>query len=263
MSVLERILAAKRADLAREQEALPMRRLIELAKGAPPPRDFAGALRRPSDGLHVIAEIKRASPSRGGIRQGADVGAIARAYEAAGAAAVSVLTEQHFFLGSPEDLTAAKESIGLPVLRKDFVFDEYQVYQSRLMGADAVLLIARVLERRDLERLVGVTRSLHMEALVEIHETEEIARAAAAGAAIVGVNNRDLATLAVSIDTSLRLAAALPAGMIRVSESGIESHADLERLRQAGYQAALVGERLMRETDPGAALRALRGEGGA
>jgi indole-3-glycerol phosphate synthase len=149
--------------------------------------------------------------------------------------------------------------VPLPLLRKDFLFDEYQIYRSRAYGADAVLLIARVLEPRMLQTLLGVTRSLHMEALVEVHDEDELRRALDCGATIIGVNNRDLGSLKVSIDTSLRLAPLLPAAVLRVSESGIESRADLDRLRDAGYEAFLVGERLMREEDPGAALTALMG----
>lgn len=260
MSVLDRILQVKRADLARDKEVTPLRRLIGMANMAPPPRDFAAALGR-RDRVNVIAEIKRASPSRGGIRAEADAASIARAYAGAGAAALSVVTETRFFLGAPEDLTRAKEATDPPVLRKDFIVDEYQVYESRAIGADAILLIARVLEPRDLSTLIGVARSLHMEALVEVHAEDEIERALEAGARIVGVNNRDLTTLQVSVDNSLRLAGRLPDGIVKVSESGIESRGDIERLRGAGYDAFLIGERLMRDPDPGAALRALLMEG--
>jgi indole-3-glycerol phosphate synthase len=262
MSVLERILLAKRAELERDKELVPLRRMIELGTSAPPPRDFAAALERPGR-PNVIAEIKRASPSRGGIREDSDAAVIADAYEAAGAAALSVLTETRFFLGAPGHLSEARRAVEIPVLRKDFIVDEYQVYQSRALGADAVLLIARVLGDRDLATLIGVARSLEMEALVEVHDEEDVARAAGAGARVVGVNNRDLATLEVSIDTSLRLADRLPAGTVRVSESGIETRRDIERLRAAGYGAFLIGERLMREPDPGAALRGLLREDGA
>ncbi len=262
MDILQRIVQAKRAELARDIEALPMRRVVEMAGSAPVPRDFLAALRRPGR-LNVIAEIKRASPSRGGIRAEADVGAMARAYGEGGAVALSVLTERQFFLGDPAHLAEAKNAAPLPALRKDFIVDEYQVYQSRALGADAFLLIARLLEAKNLERLIGVGRSLEMEALVEVHAEDEVRAALDAGARIVGVNNRDLATLQINLECSLRLAALLPESVVRVSESGIESRADLLRLRQAGYDAYLVGERLMRDSDPAAALRALIGEGAA
>lgn len=260
MDLLERIVQAKKEDVARDKEAMPLRRAIELATGAPPPRDFPAALRRPGR-VNVIAEIKRASPSRGRFKAEADVIVVARAYAAGGAAAVSVLTETRFFLGAPDHLTAVKETVEQPVLRKDFVIDEYQIYESRALGADAILLIARLLPAKTLATLVGVCRSLHMEALVEVHAAEEIGKAVDAGAAIIGVNNRDLATMTVSIGNSLALAGLLPASVAKVSESGIEARADIDSLLQAGYDAFLVGERLMREPDPGAALRDLIGGG--
>ncbi|HEU4400849.1 MAG TPA: indole-3-glycerol phosphate synthase TrpC [Candidatus Polarisedimenticolia bacterium] len=256
MGILERIVAAKRLEVERDKKVVPMRRMIEQATGAPPPRDFAAAL-RDEGRINIIAEVKRASPSRGGIREHADPVEVARAYAGAGAAAISVLTESRFFLGAPGHLTAASESVQVPVLRKDFLFDEYQVYQSRAMGADSVLLITRLLSTRDLGTLIGVSRSLHMEPLVEVHSEEEIDRAVDCGAGVIGVNNRDLGTMAVSIENSLRLAPRIPEGLVRVSESGIEGRSDIARLRRAGFQAFLIGERLMRETDPRAVLLTL------
>jgi indole-3-glycerol phosphate synthase len=258
MDILERIVQAKRAQIARDKAESPVRRMIELATTALPPRDLPQALRRAA-GMAVIAEIKRASPSKGEIKPGADVAAIAGMYEQAGAAALSVLTEAGFFLGAPEHLGEAKRAVSVPILRKDFILEEYQIYESRVLGADSILLIARILTSRELGTLIGVSRSLHMEPLVEVHSEEEADRALGAGAAILGVNNRDLATMTVSIENSLRIAPRLPAGVLKVSESGIESPLDIERLRGAGYDAVLVGERLMREADPGAALRALIG----
>ncbi len=259
MSILEKIVAAKRLEVQREKLETPLRRVIEMATTAPPPRDFGKAVRREGR-VNIIAEVKRASPSRGPLQPGADVATLARAYAAGGAVALSILTERRYFLGAPEDLTAAKEAAEPPVLRKDFLVDEWQVYQSRALGADAILLIARLLSDWDLERLLGLARSLHMDALVEINAEDEIARAADAGADIIGVNNRDLATLEVSLETSLRLADRLPPGVVRISESGIESAADVARLQAAGYGAFLVGERLMREADPGRVLRSLTGD---
>jgi len=261
VGILERIVQAKRAEVEHEKERLPMRRAIELASAAPPPQDFAAALRRPSR-INVIAEVKRASPSRGPIREGADPSDVARAYGAAGAAAISVLTDARFFLGAPEHLAAVRQAVDRPLLRKDFLFDEYQIYRSRALGADAVLLIARILSIKELKTLIGVSRSLHIEPLVEIHSEDDAAKALDCGAAIVGVNNRDLSTMKTSLETSLRLAPLLPPTVLKVSESGIEERSDIERLRAAGYDAFLIGERLMREPDPGAALRRLL-EGGA
>jgi indole-3-glycerol phosphate synthase len=257
MDILQRIVQAKRAEVARDKEQLPLRRAIELASSAPCPRDFPAALRARGAGVSVIAEIKRASPSRGGIREGADVAQLAKALAEAGAAAISVLTETRFFLGAPEHLTAAKEAVPVPVLRKDFVLDEYQIYQSRLLGADSVLLICRILSAKELNTLIGVARSLHMDPLVEVHTEEEITKAVDCGGAVLGVNNRDLATLVVSIENSLRLAPRLPSSTVNVSESGIETRDDIERLRAAGFTAFLIGERLMREADPGEVLRRL------
>lgn len=258
MDVLERIVNAKRAELEMEKGQLPLRRAVEMASAAPPPRDFVAAVRRPG-AVNVIAEIKRASPSRGPIRESADPGAIARSYEAAGAAAISVLTDAKFFLGAPEHLATVRGAVAVPLLRKDFIFDEYQVYRSRALGADSILLIARIVDTRTLRTLIGVTRSLHMEALVEVHTVEEIDRAMECGAAVIGVNNRNLSDLTVSLERSLALADRLPSEVTRVSESGIETTDDIARLRAAGFHAVLIGEALMKSPDPEAALRALTG----
>ena len=256
MDILERIVQAKRAQIARDKAEAPMRRVIELATTALPPRDLPHALRREGS-VSIIAEIKRASPSKGDIKPGADVARVATVYEQAGAAALSVLTEAGFFLGAPEHLGQAKRAVSVPILRKDFILEEYQIYESRVLGADSILLIARILTSRELGTLIGVARSLHMEPLVEVHSEEEADRALGAGAALIGVNNRDLETMTVSIENSLRIAPRLPDGILKVSESGIESPQDIERLHAAGYHAVLIGERLMREADPGEALRTL------
>jgi indole-3-glycerol phosphate synthase len=262
MDVLERILNVKRAELEAEKGQLPMRRAIEMASAAPPPRDFPAAVRRPGS-VNVIAEVKRASPSRGNIPANADPDVVARSYEVAGAAAISVLTDAKFFLGAPEHLKIVREAVAVPLLRKDFIFDEYQIYRSRALGADSLLLIARVLERKALRTLIGVTRSLHMEALVEVHNVEDLDKAVECGAAVIGVNNRDLSTMTVSLEPALALADKLPVETARISESGIETAADIARLRAVGYHAVLVGETLMKAPVPEAALRALIGAGPA
>ena len=259
MDILDRIVRAKKAQVARDKEQVSPRRLIEVATSAAPPRDFAAALRREGR-VNVIAEIKKASPSKGEIQARADVAGVADGYARAGAVALSVLTESRFFLGSGDDLAEAKRAVDVPVLRKDFVLEEYQVYESRVMGADSLLLIARILPSKLLSTLIGVARSLHLEPLVEVHTEEEARQAIDGGATVIGVNNRDLATLEVSMETSLRIAPHLPASVVRVSESGIETPQDIDRLRAAGFQAFLIGERLMREADPGAALRRLLGD---
>jgi indole-3-glycerol phosphate synthase len=210
--------------------------------------------------VNIIAEFKRASPSKGEIRGGASAGETARAYERGGAAALSVLTEEDYFCGSLKDLAEAKASTRLPVLRKDFIFDEYQVFESAAAGADALLLIVAALEDGQLNALLNLTEGeLGMDALVEVHTAAELARAHAAGARIVGVNNRDLRSFEVSLETSVELAAHAHAGTLLVSESGLHDAEDIRRLRGCGFSAFLVGETLMRAARPEDALRTLTG----
>lgn len=211
-----------------------------------------------SDGVNIIAEFKRRSPSKGIIRADADLTQIVSAYEAGGAVAISVLTEEDYFSGSLDDLSAVKKHVNLPVLRKDFIFDEYQVYESAAAGADALLLIVAALQDEVLIRLRRLTEDdLGMDALVEVHTLEEMQRAIACGANLVGVNNRNLHTFEVSLDTSISLAAEAPAETVLISESGLKTKADLARLREAGYRGFLIGESLMRSENPEAALREL------
>jgi indole-3-glycerol phosphate synthase len=257
---LERILERKRERLAVAQSARPpaeVRREAERRRRQSPPHAFRQALadeRR----VNVIAEFKRASPSKGEIRAGASAVEIARAYREGGAAALSVLTEEDFFRGSLRDLAEVKESVALPVLRKDFIFDEYQVYEAAAAGADALLLIAAALPVEVLESLRRLAEhDLGLDALVEVHSAEEMRRAAASGARLVGVNNRDLRTFHVSLETSVELAAHAPGGALLVSESGLRDAGDLKRLRACGYRAFLIGETLMRAGRPGEALRNL------
>jgi indole-3-glycerol phosphate synthase len=258
MDVLERVLRIKRADLDVEKAQLPMRRAIEMASAAPPPQDFAAALREAGP-VGIIAEVRRADPDRGGAGLHDEPDQAARACEAGGAAAISVLTDGRFLAGAPEHLQAVRHAVRLPLLRKDFIFDEYQVYTSRALGADSLLLIARILDARVLQSLIGVARSLHMEALVEVRDAADVDRAVSCGATLIGVNNRDASSRTVSLDNALALADRLPRDATRVSESGIETPGDLRRLAEAGYHAALIGETLMKSPDPGLALRALRG----
>jgi indole-3-glycerol phosphate synthase len=223
---------------------------------APPARGFADALARPG-GVNVIAEHKRRSPSKGAIREDLAPADVARAYEAAGAAAISVLTDEPFFGGCLAHLEEARSASGLPVLRKDFVVDPWQVWEARAAGADAVLLIVAALADAELRSLLAAAAHAGLHALVEVHDRPELDRALAAGARVVGVNNRDLRTLAVSLGTSLDLAPAIPDDVVAVAESGIRTGADVRRLRDAGFDAFLVGERLMSAPEPGAALRRL------
>ena len=257
--ILERIVAARRRTLAVEKQTTPAAKLEERAAAAPLPRDFAAALTR--DAINVIAELKKASPSRGVLRAAYNPAALAPSLEQAGAAVLSVLTEPEFFQGSLEDLVVARQVTGLPVLRKDFLFDSYQLYQARAAGADAFLLIAAILTTGELRQLITVGKQLGMPALVEAHTEEELGRALEAGAEIVGINNRNLMTFEVSVETSLRLIESVPKECVAVSESGLSTAAELSRLRAAGFDAFLIGERLMQASDPATALRQLMGSG--
>jgi indole-3-glycerol phosphate synthase len=259
MTILDDIVAACRARLEIRKAEVPLDRVREAAaqrmEWASERRDFAAALAMP--GLGVIAEMKQASPSRGVLRTDYRPREIAPGYEAAGAVALSVLTEERFFKGSLGDLEEAREAVSLPVLRKDFILEPYQVYESEAAGADALLLIVAILSDSELRGLIELANGLELAALVEVHSDEEVGRAVAAGARIVGVNNRDLRTFEVNLETSLRLRASIPAGVLTVSESGIGTAADLTRLKAAGFDAALIGERLITEANPGQALAEL------
>ncbi|HEX6185934.1 MAG TPA: indole-3-glycerol phosphate synthase TrpC [Pyrinomonadaceae bacterium] len=261
---LSRIIERKRERLAEARAARSpedVRREAFAARAGARRHALRGAL-EDAGRVNVIAEFKRASPSKGEIRVGASAAETARAYERGGAAAVSVLTEEDYFRGSLRDLAEVKAATRLPVLRKDFVFDEYQVFESAAAGADALLLIIAALDDATLAALLRLTENeLELDALVEVHTAEELGRAARAGAHIVGVNNRDLRTFEVSLETSVGLAAQAPAGTLLVSESGIGNAADVERLRACGFKAFLVGETLMRAESPEAALRSLTGAG--
>ncbi len=219
-------------------------------------RDFAGALTR-SGTPNVIAELKKASPSAGLLREAFDAASLARGFEQAGAAALSVLTEEGFFQGALAHLRDARAAVALPVLRKDFIVEAWQVWEARAANADSFLLIVAALGPEALAALLTLGRELGMEPLVEVHTAEELDAALAAGARIVGVNNRNLHTLEVRVDTSFELVQAIPDECIAVSESGLRSAADLARLRAAGFDAFLIGESLMAEADPGEALRRL------
>jgi len=257
-TVLDRILAARRAEVEHRKKVLPLTALKYGVKAASAPRDFAGALGGP--GLNVVAELKPASPSRGVIRDPFDAASLAGSLAAAGAAALSVLTEGEFFQGSLKNLRDARKEVSLPVLRKDFIFDPWQVWEARANDADSFLLIVAALPDSGLVDLVALGRELGMEPLVEVHTRSEAERAVSAGAKIIGVNNRDLKTLDVRIEVSLELIEHIPEDRIVVSESGLSSHRALEELRSAGFDAFLVGEQLMLAPDPGAELAALLGK---
>jgi indole-3-glycerol phosphate synthase len=255
-SVLDAILAKTRERVAAERERRPLGFSHPAVREAPRVRPFAAALARPGEAC-VIAEYKRRSPSRGAIREDLAPADVARRYEAAGAAAISVLTDGPFFGGSLGHLQEVRGATTLPVLCKDFVVDPWQVWEARAAGADAILLIVAALGDAELGRLLAMAREAGVDALVEVHDRVELDRALAVSARIVGVNNRDLRTLAVSLGTSLGLAPAIPDDVVAVAESGIRTGADVRRLRDAGFDALLVGERLMTAPDPGEALSLL------
>lgn len=254
--ILDDIIKNKREELAAVKKTQPLQRLEELVKTAPATRGFARALTRDmQEKNRIIAEVKKASPSKGVIRQSFDPVAIAREYEQAGAAAVSVLTEEKYFQGKLAYLQEIKKSISLPLLRKDFIFDSYQVYEARAYGADALLLIAAALDPVLLQELLGLTYRLSMDALVEVHTREELDVVLAGDARIIGINNRNLHTFKTDIMTTVDLLAAIPDGKIVVSESGINTAADIRKLKDAGADAFLIGESLMREQSPGGKLK--------
>jgi len=254
-TVLDRILEARRAEVEHRKKVLPQAALKYGAKAAEPLRDFSAALSR--EGLNVLAELKPASPSRGVLRDPFDPVALAVALESSGAAALSVLTEGEFFRGTLRNLRDARKVVHLPVLRKDFIFDPWQVWETRANDADSFLLIVAALDDSLLKDLLALGRELRMEPLVEVHTAPELERALAAGARIIGVNNRDLKTLDVRLETSFELIDRIPEDCIAISESGLRTHDDLRRLRAAGFDAFLIGERLMVSPDPAAALSAL------
>ena len=253
MNVLSEIIGKKRERVAEAKERVPLEQVRRSGK----PHAFRAALR--ADRINIIAEFKRRSPSKGVIRADASLKNIVQGYEAGGAAGISVLTEEDYFDGSLDDLRTVKATVELPVLRKDFVFDEYQVYESAAAGADAILLIVAALDDETLSRLRQLAEDeLGMDALVEVHTRDEMKRAAVSGATLIGVNNRDLRTFEVSLETSLSLAREAPREAFLISESGLRGPDDLRRLRDAGYHGFLIGETLMRAENPEQALRTLQ-----
>jgi indole-3-glycerol phosphate synthase len=261
--ILQRILAAKREEVAAAKVRADLASVRAAAEAAAPVRDFVAALRakiaagRPA----VIAEVKKASPSKGVLRADFDPAAIARAYATNGAACLSVLTDRSFFQGAPEHLAAARGACALPVLRKDFVVDPYQLYEARALGADCVLLIVAALEPARMRELEALALELGMAVLVEVHDAAELERALALATPLVGINNRDLRTFDTRLETTLDLLPRIPADRLVVTESGILARSDVARMQAHGINGFLVGEAFMRASDPGAALAALFGGG--
>jgi indole-3-glycerol phosphate synthase len=259
---LDQIVAATRRKVAEARPTADLRDLERRAQ-AHVPRGFRRTLEaRSHAGPAIIAELKKASPSRGLIRADFDAAQLAKDFESAGAAALSVLTDGEFFQGSLENLHMASDSTNLPCLRKDFIVDEFQLLEALANGADAILLIVAALSRAELVGLAMQSREYGLDVLCEVHDAEELQRAIEAGCNLIGVNNRDLRTFEVNLETAMNLAAAIPKNVVRVAESGIKNAADIARLRTAGYHAFLIGESLMKAEAPGKALSALLTEAG-
>ncbi len=264
--ILDKILADKRIEVQERQSRIPLADLKRMATDTPPPRDFAAALgsghsalRIPRSEIRLIAEVKKASPSKGLIRADFDPVWIAKTYEAAGASAISVLTDEKYFQGKLEYLTAVHQAVSIPCLRKDFTVDQYQVFEARAAHADAILLIAAALSKYEIADLLSQSNQLGMASLVEVHTEEELDTALEIGARIIGVNNRNLQTFETSLNMTISLAARVPGDKVLVSESGIATRADVEQLLAVGVDAILVGESLMRVPDPGVKVRELLG----
>ena len=256
MSILRKIVEVKRREVAERQARRP---LANLSAPATPPRDFAAALQTP--GVSAICEIKRRSPSKGLLRENLNVAEVARSYASSGAAAISVLTDEHFFSGSDDDLQTAATAAPLPLLRKDFTIDAYQIHEARAIGASAILLIVRILSDDQIREFARIADELGLATLVEVHDEPELQRALSCEARIIGINSRDLDTFEVSLDTTLELRKRVPAGRITIAESGIHTHDDVRRVADAGFDAILVGEALMKAPNPGVKLRQfLRGD---
>lgn len=260
-NVLDEIVAHKRTEIADAVKRIPFDVLKSQLASAPPLRNFVTALQLAAEkfGVGMIAEVKKASPSAGLIRADFDPVAIAKTYEASGAACISCLTDERFFQGRLEYLTAIREAVSLPVLRKDFIIDRYQVAEARVAGADAILLIAECLDNCQLRDLYFYASELGMECLIELYEPENLDRIISLDAPLIGVNNRNLKTMITDLDHTLRLAPKITPHALLVAESGIKTRADVERLQSGGCKAILVGESLMRSADIGAAARALLG----
>lgn len=254
--ILDEIVAHKKKELARQKTSVSLSDLGKRAEEADKPRGFSKALAKPSE-IALIAEIKKASPSAGIIREDFDPIEIGKIYETCGASAISVLTDTHFFQGTLSRLEKVRQAVQIPVLRKDFIVDPFQIYEARSVGADAVLLIVAILSDAQLRDFLGLCKRLSMDALVEVHTAEELQRALAVGAQVIGINNRNLKTFSVHLETTETLVAHIPKDVVCVSESGIKDHDDMKRLAKAGIHAVLVGTSLMKAKDIGTKVKEL------
>lgn len=259
MSILAKIAAAKAERLAAARRLCSLSELKDMTRDAESPRDFRSALKGKAGSIRLIAELKKASPSKGLIRKDFDPASLAAVYEKKGVNAVSVLTEEDFFQGSLSFLSAVRKTIALPLLRKDFIIDDYQIYESRVRGADAVLLIAALLDRGQAEEYIHLASELKLSVLFEIHNEQELEKALLVGTDIIGINNRDLKTLSIDLATSIRLKKNIPPDKIVVSESGIRSRDDVEKVIEAGIDAVLIGTSLMEAKDIGGKIDELLG----
>lgn len=255
-TILATIIENKIIEIEEAKKSLPLESIVERLKDSEAPRDFFGAI-YPGGALKIIAEIKHASPSKGILREHFDPVKIARSYSDSGASALSVLTDEKFFKGSLTYLRKVREAVSIPLLRKDFIVDPYQVYEARYYGADAVLLIVAALGQDMLKELLDLTHTLGLNAVVEVHNESELERALEAGSRIIGINNRDLRTFEVDLGVSVRLAKKIPRGIIVIAESGIGSSEDIRSLRGQGVHVFLIGETFMKAPDPGAELKKL------
>lgn len=256
--ILEQIVSATRERIAAKRSQKPLAELKHRIEDFETPKDLQRALQ--GAGIKLIAEIKRASPSKGWLRSKLDIATLARCYAQGGAAAISVLTEPDFFKGSLADLAQARQAVGLPLLCKDFILDPYQIYEARAHGADAILLIASILSLSELTESKEIAQELGMSALVEVHNDEEVEKALAAKASLIGINNRNLVDFSVNLETTLRLRSLLSPDITVVSESGIKSHTEVLALQSAGVKAVLIGETLVTSSNPEAKIKELMGE---
>ena len=255
MTILDKIVANKRKEVQVREMLKPLSDIKKLTDCSEPPRDFKAAISR--ENINIIAEIKKASPSAGIIRKDFDPVHIAWQYQMAGAAALSALTDEKYFLGKLDFIPGIRKAVEIPILQKDFIISFYQIYEAKGLGADCILLIVKILTDKELLEYLMCARSLGLSALVEVHDEEELNRALAGGADIIGINNRNLADFSVDITTTLRLAGRIPGDKIIVSESGIQTLSDIRTLQEAGVNAFLIGESLLRQDNPGEALKKL------